>query len=105
MIAAKVNEYNGLIIEMTADQREYTPESLVQTLNGKVSFKTVVELYNAIITDMQKSDKLGNEAVYKYSRDSLLKFTHNRLDIPFRDIDTRSVCHRTHNRYQCKTYY
>jgi site-specific recombinase XerD len=37
---------------------------------------------------MNKSGHLGNLAVYKYSRDSLLKFARNKLDIPFSDMDT-----------------
>lgn len=87
LINAKLSEYNNLIIDLSAEQRQYTPESLVQTLDSKVAFKTVLELYNSLIADMQKSGKLGNAAVYKYSRDSLIKFNRNTLDIPFRDID------------------
>ena len=45
-------------------------------------------MYNLLIAEMKKSGKLGNLSVYKYSRDSLLKFTRNILDIPFADIDT-----------------
>ena len=87
LIASKITEYNTLIVDMTADQREYTPQSLVQALENKVQTRTVGEMYNALITDMKKSNHLGNLAVYKYSRDSLLKYTRNRLDISFRDID------------------
>ena len=47
----------------------------------------MVELYDKLIDDMKRGGKLGNAGVYKYSRTSLLKFTGQRLQIPFSDID------------------
>lgn len=88
LISAKLTEYNDLIIDLSAEQREFTPQSLVQSVENKIQSRTVEEMYNRLIADMKKSGKLGNLAVYKYSRDSLLKYTRNRLDIPFRDIDS-----------------
>ena len=38
---------------------------------------------------MKREKQLGNAEVYKYSRASLLKFTGQRLQIPFRNIDTK----------------
>jgi len=73
---------------MTTERKEYTPQSLAHIIDNKVQCRTVGEMYNLLIAEMKKSGRLGNLAVYKYSRDSLLKFTRNRLDIPFTDIDT-----------------
>ncbi len=87
LIAVKITEYNDLIVDMTAERKEYTPQSLAQTVENKVQSRTVGEMYNHLIAEMRKAGRLGNLAVYKYSRDSLLKFTRNRLDIPFRDVD------------------
>ncbi len=87
LIAAKTAEYNDLIVEMTAQQREYTVETLVSHFHNQVRCATVVELYDKLIDDMKRDDKLGNAGVYKYSRTSLLKFTGQRLQIPFSDID------------------
>ena len=87
LIAAKTAEYNDLIVEMTAQQREYTVETLVSHFHNQVRCATVVELYDKLIDDMKRGDKLGNAGVYKYSRTSLLKFTGQRLQIPFSDID------------------
>ena len=87
LIAAKTAEYNDLIVEMTAQQREYTVETLVSHFHNQVRCATVVELYDKLIDDMKRSGKLGNAGVYKYSRTSLLKFTGQRLQIPFSDID------------------
>ena len=87
LIAAKTAEYNDLIVEMTAQQREYTVETLVSHFHNQVRCATVVELYDKLIDDMKRGDKLGNAGVYKYSCTSLLKFTGQRLQIPFSDID------------------
>lgn len=54
---------------------------------NQVRCATVVELYDKLIDDMKRGGKLGNAGVYKYSRTSLLKFTGQRLQIPFSDID------------------
>lgn len=87
LIAAKTAEYNDLIVEMTSQQREYTVETLVSHFYNQVRCATVVELYDKLIDDMKRGGKLGNAGVYKYSRTSLLKFTGQRLQIPFSDID------------------
>ena len=87
LIAAKTAEYNDLIVEMTSQQREYTVETLVSHFHNQVRCATVVELYDKLIDDMKRGGKLGNTGVYKYSRTSLLKFTGQRLQIPFSDID------------------
>ena len=87
LIAAKTAEYNDLIVEMTSQQREYTVETLVSHFHNQVHCATVVELYDKLIDDMKRGGKLGNAGVYKYSRTSLLKFTGQRLQIPFSDID------------------
>ena len=87
LIAAKTAEYNDLIVEMTTQQREYTVETLVSHFHNQVRCATVVELYDKLIDDMKRGGKLGNAGVYKYSRTSLLKFTGQRLQILFSDID------------------
>ena len=87
LIAAKTAEYNDLIVEMTTQQREYTVQTLVSHFHNQVRCATVVELYDKLIDDMKRGGKLGNAGVYKYSRTSLLKFTGQRLQIPFSDID------------------
>ena len=87
LIAAKTAEYNDLIVEMTSQQREYTVETLVSHFHNQVRCATVVELYDKLIDDMKRGGKLGNTGVYKYSRTSLLKFTGQRLQIPFSDLD------------------
>jgi site-specific recombinase XerD len=87
LISAKLTEYNGLIMEMTTEQREYTPATLVSTLERKIHFESVDSFYRHLIAKLKNEDKLGNAEVYKYSLESLRHFTSNRLEIQFRDID------------------
>ncbi len=87
LISAKLTEYNSLIMEMATEQREYTPATLVSTLERKTHFETVDSFYKHLIAKLKSEDKLGNAEVYKYSLESLRNFTSNRLDIQFRDID------------------
>ena len=86
LISDKVSAYNSLIMELTAKQQEFTMSTLIQTLENRKKVQTVGQMYDYIINELRKSDKLGNMEVYKYSRDSLIKF-HKSLDIPFSDIN------------------
>lgn len=87
MIAAKTTGYNNLIVEMTAQQREYTADTLVSHFRSQTQYGSVESFYKHLISKLKSEDKLGNAEVYKYSLESLRNFTSNRLDIPFRDID------------------
>lgn len=88
LIAAKITEYNALILDLTTQERAYTAESLVVALRSKTQLQTVHDLFRSLIADLQKAGKLGNAAVYRYAHDSLLNFTGGRLGIPFSDIDS-----------------
>lgn len=87
LIAAKITEYNTLILDLTTQQKPYTVESIVAALQTQARFQTVHDLFTHLIADMRKTGKFGNAAVYRYAHDSLLGFTGGRLGIPFSDID------------------
>lgn len=87
LIASKITEYNALVVDMMADRKEYTPQLLVQAVEHKNQSQTVAEMYSRLFEEMKKTERLGNLAVYKYSFNSLMSYTRNKLDIPFRDID------------------
>lgn len=89
LIAAKTAEYNDLIVEMASQQRQYSADTLVSHFRVQVQCGNVVELYDKLIAEQKRGGQLGNAEVYKYSRASLLKFTEQRLQIPFRDIDAK----------------
>ena len=87
LIASKMAEYNALVVDMIAERKEYTPQSLAQAVEQKTQGQIVAEMYNRLFAEMKKVERLGNLAVYKYSFNSLMSYTRNKLDIPFRDID------------------
>lgn len=87
LIASKMAEYNAWVVDMTAERREYTPRSLAQAVEQKAQGRTVAEMYDKLFAEMKQSERLGNLAVYKYSFNSLMEYTRNKLDIPFREID------------------
>ena len=49
--------------------------------------RSVGDFYKELLVEFRKSDKEGNRLVYKYSYDSLSKFTGSSLDFPFSSID------------------
>ena len=97
LISDKVSAYNSLIMELTAKQQEFTMSTLIQTLENRKKVQTVGQMYDYIINELRKSDKLGNMEVYKYSRDSYLNSTNL---LTFRSVtstangwnDTRHGC-------------
>ena len=86
LILAKKGAYQDKIIELSANQKDYTPESLVTLIENRVIPKTIHELYSEHIDSLLKAGRIGNAKVYKYSHRSLLKFTKNKLSIPASDI-------------------
>ena len=87
LIASKMAEYNALVVDMMAERKEYTPRSLAQAVEQKIQGQTVAEMYGRLFAEMKKTERLGNLAVYKYSFNSLMSYTRNKLNIPFREID------------------
>lgn len=67
LIAAKTTEYNNLIVEMTAQQREYTADTLVSHFRSQIQYGSVESFYKHLIFKLKSEDKLGNAEVYKYS--------------------------------------
>lgn len=87
LIVAKEAEYKETALELMANRREFTASSLAGKVERKVNAKTVKEMYEKIMNDLSAGGSLGNYTIYRYSYNSLMKFTHNSLDIPFMDID------------------
>ena len=87
LIASKMAEYNALVVDMMAERKEYTPRSLAQAVEQKTQGQTVAEMYGRLFAEMKKTERLGNLAVYKYSFNSLMSYTRNKLNISFREID------------------
>lgn len=87
IILQKEAEYQQKILELAAEQKEYTAASLIEGKQKKLQLMTVREFYERLIKDFEDSNKVGNRLVYKSSLNSLKAFTGNELNFYFSDID------------------
>ena len=60
LIASKMAEYNALVVDMIAERKEYTPQSLAQAVEQKTQGQIVAEMYNRLFAEMKKVERLGN---------------------------------------------
>ena len=86
LILTKKSQYKDKIIELTALQKEYTPQSLSNSIENRIQIKTLEELYQDQIDTLTKAGKIGNAKVYSYSLRTLLRFTKNKLSIPISEV-------------------
>lgn len=88
IILDKQTEIQQHILELNSEQKEYTPTSLLNDPKNKFELKTVCQFYLELIEQYAQENKCGNRLIYKSSFNSLKTFMHDKLDIPFSDIDT-----------------
>nr|WP_297166113.1 site-specific integrase [uncultured Dysgonomonas sp.] len=86
IMADKEAEFQKKILELKADEKEFTASTLLET-KVKVKIKSVIEFYSELIEELEKANKVGNSRVYKDSLRSLEMFANGKLDIPFSHID------------------
>jgi len=87
IILQKEIEYQKQILELKSDEKEFTASTLIAP-KVKRKIKAVFEFYAEVIKEYESENKIGNSRVYKDSYNSLMRFTGNKLDIPFSHIDT-----------------
>lgn len=86
IIIDKESELQKKLLELKADEKEFTASTLLET-KAKVKIKSVVEFYSELIEELEKANKIGNSRVYRDSLRSLEMFSNGKLDIPFSHID------------------
>ena len=86
IILDKELEFRKQILEMKAEDKEFTASTLIAPKN-KNKAKTVKDFYKELIEELMLANKIGNANIYKDSYLSLKTFTNNKLDIPFSLID------------------
>lgn len=86
IILDKESEFQKKMLELKADDRDYTASTLLAT-KAKIKIKSVSEFYNQLIEDMIRDGRIGNSRVYTDSLRSLEAYFGKSLDIPFSDID------------------
>lgn len=87
IILDKKLEYQKKILELNAEQKEYTASSLLENLEATYFPKTILDFYHELIDNFKKNGNTGNQSIYTNSLHSLLSFTHHKLNILFSDIN------------------
>ena len=87
IILDKKLEFQERVLEMKADQKDYSAETLVAMQEQTTTIKTVGCFYQEIIAQCKADNKCGNRLVYLNSYNSLMRFTNGRLEIPFDTIN------------------
>ena len=87
LIAEKVKVYTDKVIEFKSQEKEFTATSLMEKVNKPVKRKTVQEVFNLYIQELESANRLRYADMYKCTMHSLIKF-NKHLDIPFSDMDT-----------------
>lgn len=87
LIAEKVKVYTDKVIEIKSQEKEFTATSLMEKVNKPVKRKTVQEVFNQYIQELESANRLRYADMYKCTMHSLIKF-NKHLDIPFSDMDT-----------------
>lgn len=87
LIAEKVKVYTDKVIEFKSQEKEFTATSLMEKVNKPVKRKTVQEVFNQYIQELESANRLRYTDMYKCTMHSLIKF-NKHLDIPFSDMDT-----------------
>ena len=90
LIAEKVKVYTDKVIEFKSQEKEFTATSLMEKVNKPVKRKTVQEVFNQYIQELESANRLRYADMYKCTMHSLIKF-NKHLDIPFSDMDTISL--------------
>ena len=87
LIAEKVKVYTDKVIEFKSQEKEFTATSLMEKVNKPVKRKTVQEVFNQYIQELESANRLRYADMYKCTMHSLIKF-NKHLDIPFSDMNT-----------------
>lgn len=87
IILDKKLELQERMLEMKADQKDYSAETLISMQEQTTNLKTVGCFYQEIIAQCKADNKCGNRLVYLNSYNSLMRFTKGRLDISFDTIN------------------
>ena len=86
IILDKELEFQKQILELKADNREFTVSSLITSKENRKTH-SVSDFYTEIIENLNSSNNLGNAQIYTDSYRSLKSFTNKKLDIPFSHLD------------------
>ena len=86
LIQQKTQELQSQVMDFKTNDKEYTPNTLVEKASRKVVRRTVGEYLNGYIDRLRAEKRVGNAKTFQELRTSLTKFCRS-LDFYFIDID------------------
>lgn len=86
LITRKIKEYSDQIIEYKTEEKDFTVSNLVAKIKSPTKAKTVKEVFENQIKQLNEAKRRGYALSYQQVYNSLLEF-NKHLDIYFSDID------------------
>ena len=88
LIINKSKTYNDQIIELKAENKDFTAKTLIEKISKPVKRMNVNDLFLQEIAQLKKEERIRYAECHDYVYKSLLKF-NKHLDIYFSDIDVQ----------------
>lgn len=86
LIANRISEIKATIVELKAEERDFTATSLLQKIDTKSSSLSIAGIFLEHLKFLQGCKRTGYMLSIRQTYNSLLKF-NGTLDIPFSEID------------------
>lgn len=86
IISKKIAEYKEQVLEFKSEGKDYTVDTLLNTVEKPTRRISVFNFYTEIIDRLKSTNQLGNAGAYKDSKNSIMNFTKEK-DIMFSEID------------------
>lgn len=87
VISTNMESVRKQIIELNADNRDYSAQSLLTQNEKDITVYTVGDYYKKLLDEMDFSGQYGNWRIYSSSYNSLKAFTKAKMDFLFSEID------------------
>ena len=85
-ISKKLAAYEDQIYELNKDEKDFTPDTLIQTIEKPQRKATVLDFFKEVIERLIASKQVGNAAIYKDTGNCLKKCFKGK-DFAFSEID------------------
>lgn len=86
LIANRISEIKATIVELKAEERDFTATTLVQSISKERKTSTISDVFLEHIEFLRKMKRTGYMLSIRQTYNSMLKFCDS-LDIPFNEIE------------------
>ena len=86
LISAKISEVRSKIVELKAENKEFSATTLVDKISNPIKFISVEKLFKQHLHTLEEEKRTSYKLSIQQTYNSLLKF-NKHLDIPFSDMD------------------